>query len=164
MTASVEGPPTTEPVVTLSAKAREGFKRAVGALRVKLYHPNVPKHDRSESSDNDNDPVWRSMLFQLSPWICNPKGSNGDPEAVWNPLRVPVVNLKLIAKALEKEDQGKDKTKNAGRNKIPPEEHLEDVKIPSKTWDNVDSHASTLRNERDQISSDDYTTMSRQGE
>ena len=71
--------------------------------------------------------------------------------------------LKAIAKALEKDDQGEDKTNNAGRNKLPPGEQLEDAKIPSKTWDNLGSHSSTSHNKSEPKSSDDHTTMSRQG-
>ena len=88
-------------------------------------------------SDDDNDPV---CAPQLHPLICNPKGWEGDPEPVWNPHQVPVVDLKATTKALEEDDQVKDKTNNAGRNEIPPGEHLEDTKIPSKTWDIVGSH------------------------
>ena len=76
----------------MSAKAQEDFKRAFDMLGVKyeiLYHPDVPKRDRiyegdywSESSDDNNDPVWRSMLSQLPPWIRNSEGSDGEPEAV----------------------------------------------------------------------------------
>ena len=42
---------------------------------------------------------------------------------------------KVIAKALEEDDQVEDETNNAGRNKVTSGEHLEDAKIPSKTWD-----------------------------
>ena len=97
------------------------------------------------------------MLPQLPPWTRNPEGSDGEPEAVLNARRVPVVDLKLITKALETDDQGKDKIKNAGRNEIPPGKHLENVKIPSKTCDNVCSYSSTSRNENDPNSSDDHT-------
>ena len=66
-------------------------------------------------------------------------------------------------KALEENNQVRDKTNNTGRNIIPSGEHLEDAKLPSKTWDNIDSHSSTLRNKSKLNSSDGHTTMSRQG-
>ena len=56
------------------------------------------------------------------------------------------------------------KTRNAKRNKIFPWEHLDNVKIPSKTWDNVVSRTRSSPNENDLNPSDDHTTMSRQGE
>ena len=42
-------------------------------------------------------------------------------------------------------------------------EDLDDVKIPSKTWDYVVSHTSSSRNRGDQDTSENSTTMSRQG-
>ena len=67
-----------------------------------MYYPNVPKRGRiyeggdwSESFDDDDDRVWRNMLPQLHPWIRNPEGWEGEPEVVWNPHRVPVVDLKV---------------------------------------------------------------------
>ena len=83
---------------------------------------------------------------------------------MWNLNRVPVVDLKAIAKAPEEDDQFKNETHNTGRNKIPSGEHLEDDKIPSKIWDNVGSHSSTSRNKSELNSSDDHATMSRQGD
>ena len=84
-----------------------------------MYHLSVPKRDRvydcgdwSDSSDDDDDPVW-PMWPQLPPWIRNPKNWEEDPEAVWSPNRIPVVDLEAIAKALEEDNQGKDKTNNA---------------------------------------------------
>ena len=51
---------------------QEDFKRAINTLGVKykiLYYPDLPKRDRiyeggdwSESSNDDDDLVWRSML------------------------------------------------------------------------------------------------------
>ena len=55
------------------------------------------------------------------------------------------------------------KTRKAERNKIYTWERLGDVKIPSKTWDYVVSHTSSLRKGSDPVTSDDHTTMSRQG-
>ena len=40
-------------------------------------------------------------------------------------------------------------------------EHLKDVKLPSKTWDDVVSHTSTPRKEGDSNVSDDQTTLSK---
>ena len=83
---------------------------------------------------------------------------------MYNLHQVPVVDLKATVKVLEEDDQVKDKTNYAGRNKIPPGEHLKDIKILSKSWDNVGSHSITSRNKNEPKSSDDHTTMSRQGE
>ena len=43
-------------------------------------------------------------------------------------------------------------------------EHLEEVKIPSKTWDIIVSRRSTSHSEGDANASGDRTAMSRQGE
>ena len=43
----------------------------------------------------------------------NSENLEGEPEAVWNVHCGPVVDFKAILKALEKEDQGKDKASNA---------------------------------------------------
>ena len=43
-------------------------------------------------------------------------------------------------------------------------EHLEDAKIPSKTWDRIVSHRSTSHSEGDANPSDKRRTMSGQGE
>ena len=81
-----------------------------------MYYPNVPKRGRiyeggdwSESFDDDDNPVWRGILPQLPPGIRNLDVSNGESEVVWNARRCPVVDLKLVAKAYEKDNQGKDK-------------------------------------------------------
>ena len=85
----------------------------------------MPKEDRiykgddwSESSADDDDPVWCNMLTQLHSWIRNPEGWEEEPETVWNAHRVQVTDIKTIVKTLEKDDQGINKGKNAGRNKI----------------------------------------------
>ena len=57
-----------------------------------------------------------------------------------------------------------DRINNAGEGEILPWEHLEDVKMPGKTWDSVVSHTSTSRNDGDPNPSDGQTTMSRQDE
>ena len=105
MTTSVEIPSTTEPVVTCSAKSQVEFKRAVNKLSIQykssMYHPSVPKLDRlydggdwSESSEDNDDLVWRAMWSQLPPWIRNPKIWDEEPETVWNPHQNPVVDLR----------------------------------------------------------------------
>ena len=43
----------------------------------------------------------------------NPENPEGEPEAVWNAHRSPVVDMKAIAMVLEKDDQGKNKASNA---------------------------------------------------
>ena len=88
----------------------------LGAKYKILYHPEVPKRGRiyegdnwSESSDNNDDPVWCSMLPQMPPWIRNSKRSDEELEAVCNPWRVLFLDLKWIAKALEKTIKAKTK-------------------------------------------------------
>ena len=129
--------------------------------RNRLYDGN---NWSDSSADDDDDPVWGTMWPQLPPWIHNPENWEEEPEAVCNPNWVPVVDLTTITKALEEDDQVKNKTNNTGRNEIPSGEHLEYAKISRKTWDNVGSHSSTLRNKSELKSSDAHTTTSRQGE
>ena len=54
-----------------------------------------------------------------------------------------------------------DKIRNAEDDGLVQWEHLEEVKIPGKTWDNVVSHTSTSRNDDEPNPSDEQTTMSR---
>ena len=78
----------------MSAKVQEDLERAIDTLGVKYeirYHPDMPKRDRSyeeddwsESFDDNDKPVWHSILSQLPPWIRNLGGSNGLSEEVWN--------------------------------------------------------------------------------
>ena len=56
----------------------------------------------------------------------------------------------------------KDNTRNAVE--MLDWKHLEDVKIPSKIWDIIDSRRSTSHSEGDANPSDERTTMSGQGE
>ena len=67
----------------------------------------------NDPSSNDDDPVWHALRAQLPPWMRNPKNPEKEPEAVWNAHCSPVVDLKAIVMALEKDDQGKDKASNA---------------------------------------------------
>ena len=55
-------------------------------------------------------------------------------------------------------------TRRADRNETFKWERLNDVKMPSKTWDYLVSHTSSSRKEGDQDTSDNNTTTSRQGE
>ena len=94
----------------MSAKAQEDLKRAIHTLGMKYeirYHPDMSKRskvyegdDWSESSDDDDSPVWRSILPQLSPWIRNLGGSDGVSEEVSNAQCCSVVDLECVAKAL----------------------------------------------------------------
>ena len=56
------------------------------------------------------------------------------------------------------------KTRKAEKNKMYTWERLDGVKILSKTWDYVVSYTSSSRKGSNPDTSDDHTTMSRQGE
>ena len=162
----------------MSAKAQEDLKQDINTLGVKYkirYHQDMHVRDTiyeggdwSESFDDGDNPVWRSILPQLPPWIRNPSGGGGVSEEGGTPLRLPALSrltLSLVQSPLQKTFKANLKQGMRKETKyISPGEHLENVKIPSKTWDNVVSHTSTSRNESDPNSSDNHTTMFRQGE
>ena len=98
---SVEDLPTAKSAATTAEAAKDlvravdelGFNHEVSRVR---YQPDFPVRGRiyegdewsSESSDDDDDPVWLSILAQLPPWIRNLGGGDGVSEEGGMPRRL----------------------------------------------------------------------------